>query len=101
MRQVWREDGSPLAAITARAGGGAGRARSAPDVIVDWAMRYGSPAIAERLAALKAAGCERILLAPLYPQYCARDDGDRQRQGVRRAGGDALAAGDAHAAALS
>jgi ferrochelatase len=34
-------------------------------------MRYGRPAIAERLDALKAAGCERILIAPLYPQYCA------------------------------
>ena len=39
---------------------------------------YGKPvneaaaaAIADRLAAMKAAGCERILLAPLYPQYCA------------------------------
>jgi ferrochelatase len=42
-----------------------------PGVIVDWAMRYGNPSIAERLAAMKAAGCERILLAPLYPQYCA------------------------------
>ena len=34
-------------------------------------MRYGRPAIAERIDALKAAGCERILIAPLYPQYCA------------------------------
>ena len=34
-------------------------------------MRYGQPAIGERLAALQAAGCDRILLAPLYPQYCA------------------------------
>ena len=41
------------------------------EVLVDWAMRYGNPAIAERLHALKEAGCERILLAPLYPQYCA------------------------------
>ncbi|HWK34777.1 ferrochelatase, partial [Sphingomonas sp.] len=32
---------------------------------------YGNPAIADRLAALKAAGCERVLIAPLYPQYCA------------------------------
>ncbi len=38
---------------------------------VDWAMRYGQPAIAARLAALQAKGCDRILLAPLYPQYCA------------------------------
>ncbi len=40
-------------------------------VLVDWAMRYGRPAIAERLDALSAAGCERILVFPLYPQYSA------------------------------
>jgi protoporphyrin/coproporphyrin ferrochelatase len=40
-------------------------------VIVDWAMRYGHPAIADRLEALQRAGCERILLMPLYPQYSA------------------------------
>src|SRR3712207_7050058 len=34
-------------------------------------MRYGKPAIAERLDWLKEQGCERILIAPLYPQYCA------------------------------
>jgi ferrochelatase len=39
--------------------------------MVDYAMRYGRPAIRERIAALKNAGCERILIAPLYPQYCA------------------------------
>jgi protoporphyrin/coproporphyrin ferrochelatase len=40
-------------------------------VIVDWAMRYGNPSIASRLEALQKAGCERILLVPLYPQYAA------------------------------
>src|SRR3546814_16869243 len=34
-------------------------------------MRDGRPAIADRIEALKREGCERILLAPLYPQYCA------------------------------
>jgi ferrochelatase len=68
--QVWRADGSPLAAITA-AQAGAMKGAFGDDVLVDHAMRYGSPAIADRLAALKAAGCERILIAPLYPQYCA------------------------------
>jgi ferrochelatase len=68
--QVWRADGSPLAAITA-AQAGALKGAFGDDVLVDHAMRYGSPAIADRLAALKAAGCERILIAPLYPQYCA------------------------------
>jgi ferrochelatase len=67
---VWRPDGSPLAAIT-RAQATALKDAFGPDVIVDWAMRYGNPAIADRLAALKDQGCDRILLAPLYPQYCA------------------------------
>ncbi|MEP9355322.1 ferrochelatase [Xanthobacter sp. KR7-65] len=42
-----------------------------PRIVVDFAMRYGKPPIAERLAALQAQGCERILLVPLYPQYSA------------------------------
>jgi ferrochelatase len=67
-QQVWTDHGSPLAAIT--------RAQAEalkdtwPGVTVDWAMRYGNPSIGDRLAAMKAAGCERILIAPLYPQYC-------------------------------
>jgi protoporphyrin/coproporphyrin ferrochelatase len=68
--QIWREDGSPLAAIT-RAQACALENAFGPQVIVDHAMRYGRPAIADRIGALKAAGCDRILLAPLYPQYCA------------------------------
>ena len=40
-------------------------------IVVDWAMRYGAPTIASRIEALKAAGCDRILIAPLYPQYSA------------------------------
>ena len=69
-RQVWTEQGSPLAVITARQAAALAGAFG-PDVLVDHAMRYGRPAIAERIDALKAAGCERILIAPLYPQYCA------------------------------
>ena len=44
-------------------------------VIVDWAMRYGTPTITTRLQALKDAGCERILIAPLYPQYSSATTG--------------------------
>ena len=40
-------------------------------LIVDWAMRYGKPSIAERLQALKTQGCDKIVLMPLYPQYSA------------------------------
>jgi ferrochelatase len=67
-KQVWTDEGSPLAAITARQA----KALQGPfgdAVVVDYAMRYGQPAISERIDALKARGCERILLAPLYPQY--------------------------------
>jgi ferrochelatase len=45
--------------------------RLGEDVHVDWAMRYGEPAIRHRLQAMKDAGCNRILLVPLYPQYAA------------------------------
>jgi protoporphyrin/coproporphyrin ferrochelatase len=69
-RQVWTGEGSPLAAITARQAK-ALQGAFGDEVIVDHAMRYGEPAIAARIDALKAQGCERILIAPLYPQYCA------------------------------
>jgi ferrochelatase len=46
-----------------------------PHIMVDWAMRYGQPSIAARLEALAARGCERILVLPLYPQYCAATTG--------------------------
>ena len=67
---VWGPDGSPLAAIT-KAQTAALQGAFGPDVTVDYAMRYGSPSIPDQLAAMKAVGCERILIAPLYPQYCA------------------------------
>ena len=68
--QVWTKDGSPLAAITRRQAQALGE-RLGDGVIVDFAMRYGNPAIGDAIDRLKAAGCERILAAPLYPQYCA------------------------------
>lgn len=68
--QVWTDEGSPLAAITARQAE-ALHGAFGQDVVVDYAMRYGRPAIGGRIDALRAQGCERILLAPLYPQYSA------------------------------
>lgn len=67
-RAIWTDQGSPLTVIT--------RAQAealdfGEGVIVDWAMRYGERPIEERLDALVAAGCDRILLAPMYPQYSA------------------------------
>jgi len=69
-KQVWTEEGSPLAAITRRQAE-ALQQRFGWDIRVDFAMRYGNPGIGSVLSAMKEQGCERILIAPLYPQYCA------------------------------
>ncbi|MDX8432871.1 MULTISPECIES: ferrochelatase [Mesorhizobium] len=42
-----------------------------PDVVVDWAMRYGNPSTASVAQKLVEQGCDRILSFPLYPQYSA------------------------------
>lgn len=42
-----------------------------PNVHVDWAMRYGQPAIQAKMNEMQKSGCERILVYPLYPQYAA------------------------------
>jgi len=72
---IWNKEAgeSPLKTITRSQAEklAAALAPEHPGVVVDWAMRYGLPAIAERIAALKARGCDRILVVPLYPQYSA------------------------------
>jgi len=40
-------------------------------LVVAWAMRYGSPTLDETLGQMKQQGCQRILVVPLYPQYSA------------------------------
>ncbi len=42
-----------------------------PNVVVDWAMRYGQPSIQSVIDRLLQQGCERIVMFPLYPQYSA------------------------------
>jgi len=74
-RAIWlaETDESPLRYHT-RATAEALQARldpSAETVRVDWAMRYGNPAIRARMEALQDEGCDRILVLPLYPQYAA------------------------------
>ncbi|TNE41638.1 MAG: ferrochelatase [Sphingomonadales bacterium] len=68
-RQIWMDEGSPLAVHTAAIAAALSDRLSGNGVLVDWAMRYGTRSIADRVTAMKAAGCERLLFAPLYPQY--------------------------------
>lgn len=72
--QIWTDKGSPLSVVT-REQSEALKTVFGDSVTVDWAMRYGSPSIDEKLRAMKAAGCDRILLAPLYPQYSGATTG--------------------------
>jgi len=69
-RRIWTAEGSPLLTISmaqaeklARLSGG--------DLVVEIAMRYGSPSIAQGLGVLREKGCQRIIILPLYPQYSA------------------------------
>jgi protoporphyrin/coproporphyrin ferrochelatase len=72
--KIWTSDGSPLRVYTMRQAqilrGMLGEKLPAPVAVVA-AMRYGKPSIAAGLAELRAKGCERILVLPLYPQYAA------------------------------
>jgi len=73
-RKIWNTvaDESPLKTITrAQADKLAASIADHDHVEVDWAMRYGNPSIAERIDALMAQGCGRLLVVPLYPQYSA------------------------------
>jgi protoporphyrin/coproporphyrin ferrochelatase len=73
--KIWNHDKneSPLKTITRSQAEKLASALAplGPRLAIDWAMRYGHPSIASRLAELTAQGCERILIIPLYPQYCA------------------------------
>ena len=73
-KSVWHEpaefpgDEGPLIRIT-RAQAEGVKARLGDDVHVEVAMRYGNPSISFAMDALKAKGCTRIAVLPLYPQF--------------------------------
>ncbi|WP_076865089.1 ferrochelatase [Bradyrhizobium mercantei] len=72
--KIWNteKNESPLKTITRSQADKLAEAIADHDhVVVDWAMRYGNPSIKERIEALAAQGCGRLLVVPLYPQYSA------------------------------
>jgi ferrochelatase len=70
-RRVWTEEGSPIILHT-HAQGAALAARLGDDYRVAVGMRYGSPPLAAAADELMEAGCGRIVVLPLFPQYsCA------------------------------
>ena len=102
--KIWNQDKneSPLKTITRAQAEklAAALAPRGPRLLVDWAMRYGNPSIASRLADLVARGCDRILVVPLYPQYCAATTATVGDEVFRVLKAHALPAGAADRAAL-
>jgi ferrochelatase len=74
---IWNreQDESPLRTITREQCAGVAQAlgRALPDLnlLVDWAMRYGNPSTRSVIRRMVEAGCTRLLLFALYPQYAA------------------------------
>ncbi len=66
-QSIWMEDGSPLRVYTQR------MTEALGEILIDtdceFGMRYGNPSIRSALEKLKERGVERLLLAPLFPQY--------------------------------
>ncbi|MEN3396003.1 ferrochelatase [Brucella melitensis] len=72
--RIWNHENneSPLRTYTRAQGEKLAKALSdQPNVVVDWAMRYGQPSIESITDRLLQQGCERIVIFPLYPQYSA------------------------------
>ena len=72
-RSIWTPEGSPLAIWTEKQAALLRDylAQRGLDLRVRHAMRYGQPQVDVELDALRAEGCDRILVLPLYPQYSA------------------------------
>ncbi len=70
-RQIWTEAGSPLLAISLRQQAALSE-RLGDSVVVGLEMRYGRHGIDTALSRMiDLGGVDRLLFAPLYPQYCA------------------------------
>ena len=71
-QKVWLEDGSPLMVTSSQLVDEMSKelaTRLDTDFKIELAMRYGQPSIDNGLKTLEAAGAERIIVLPLYPQY--------------------------------
>ena len=73
-KSIWNHEAgeSPLMTITKQQTAkikDAMQARYGDAVMVDYCMRYGNPSTQSKVAAMTAAGCQKILFFPLYPQY--------------------------------
>jgi len=82
--QIWTEQGSPLLVITRDLM--AGLKERMPDTEFAVGMRYGEPSIEEGLSELVEKNVDRIILAPLFPQYSSAANGSALERAYTLAG---------------
>lgn len=70
-KRIWTEQGSPLMVHSLALGAAVARRLGDSRAVVETAMRYGSPSVAQGLARLREEGIGRLLVLPLYPQYAS------------------------------
>ena len=72
-KEIWmkKENMSPLRYFTIMQTNKLSKKMESKDLLIDFAMRYGSPSIKTKLEKLQKDGCEKIIILPLYPQYAA------------------------------
>jgi ferrochelatase len=89
-RKIWLGEGSPLAVYSKRLTvkiGAALQADFGDWVRVELGMTYGNPSIAAALESLAQQNIDRLLVLPLYPQYCSSTTGsvfDRTHRALAR-----------------
>lgn len=89
-RRIWTSAGSPLAVYSRRLCAKIGallRAQYGDGICVELGMTFGNPSIARAIQALAEKNVKRLLVLPLYPQYCASTTGsafDRTAGVLRR-----------------
>jgi ferrochelatase len=77
-KTVWTEEGSPLLVHTKNQALGLAqklKAEYGDNVVVSYAMRYGQPSVSRAIDELLDQGARKLVVLPLYPQYCASTSG--------------------------
>jgi len=77
-RKIWMREGSPLAVYSTRLTtkvGAAMHARFGDQIRVELGMTYGNPSMAQAMESLYGQNVKKLLVLPLYPQYCSSTTG--------------------------
>ena len=72
-KEIWmkKKNMSPLRYYTLTQAKKLSKKLKNKDLVIDFAMRYGSPSINSKIKDLKDKGCENLIILPLYPQYAS------------------------------